>query len=130
MFGWLTGGTQARTVRTNCSECGRIAAQAGLRKAAGGWTLIYEGIVAGSGPKGAPVPGQRAKSIRRAFQRPLKAEKFAKAELHDRAGFCLACRKVYCWVHWGQPVGAAGRCPQGHFQSLDPHFTPDWGDDA
>jgi hypothetical protein len=114
-----------RTLRTRCAACGKTAAEARLRKVSGAWTLAYAGIVAGTGPDGAPVSSRRAKAVLKAFKGARRFESFAAAELHDHGGVCIQCRKPYCWTHWGQPIGAGGRCPQGHFQSLDPHWTPD-----
>lgn len=124
MFGWLTGQAGTRTLRTRCATCGETAAEARLRRAAGEWRLVYTGIVSGAGPHGLAVPSRRAKAIVRAFKR-ARPEAFAEADLYDRAGVCVQCRKAYCWTHWGQPIGAGGRCPRGHFQSLDPHWSPD-----
>jgi hypothetical protein len=130
VFGWLTGKGGGKVHSTRCAVCDRMAAEARLSKADGGWRLVYFGIVWGTGAKGAAVSDARAQAVRKAFKPPWRAEAFNGAGLHDLAGICTQCAKPYCWVHWGQPVGGEGRCPQGHFQDLDPHFDADWGDDA
>lgn len=130
MWGWLTGEAGDRVLRTRCAACARTAAEARLRKVRDGARLVYQGIVAGTGPGGAAVTKARAQAVARAFRKPFRPQNFEAAELHDHAGVCGQCGAPYCWVHWGQPIGAVGRCPSGHFQSLDPHFSPDWNDDA
>jgi hypothetical protein len=130
LWGWLTGGAGGRVLRTRCAVCGKTAAEARLLKARDGAVLVYQGIVAGTGPSGAPVSKDRARAIARAFRKPFLARNFESADLYDHAGVCGQCGMPYCWVHWGQPVGGGGRCPIGHFQSLDPHFSPDWNEDA
>lgn len=130
MFGWRTRRAKARIVRTHCAVCGRVAAEAALRKAVDRWNLVYTGIVAGTGPSGRTVTRHHARLVVRAFRRPYRCEKFERADLHDQAGFCIRCKTVYCWVHWGSPTGKGGRCPKGHVQNLDPDWSPDWGDDA
>jgi bacterioferritin-associated ferredoxin len=130
LWGWLTGGAGGRVLRTHCAVCARTAAEARLRKDRGGRVLVYQGIVAGTGAGGARVSEGRARAIARAFERPFRTQNFDSAELHDHAGVCSQCGEPYCWVHWGQPIGGGGRCPRGHFQSLDPHFAPDWNEDA
>lgn len=130
MWGWLTGGAGERVVRTRCAACARTAAEARLRTGADGAVLVYQGVVSATGPGGTPITKARARAVVRAFNRPFRTANFEAAELHDHAGVCGPCGEPYCWAHWGQPIGGGGRCPKGHFQSLDPHFSPDWNEDA
>jgi hypothetical protein len=131
VIGWLTGKRDdGEVLRTRCAVCGATAAEAHLSNEPGGWRMIYTGIGAGTGPSGMLLSEARADALRRAFKAPYTSQKFAEADLYDCAGVCRACRKPYCYTHWGRPFDGGGHCPKGHFQSLDPHWSPDWSDDA
>jgi hypothetical protein len=87
------------------------------------WRLIYNGVEAGNG-LGDDIDSGRAQVVRVAFAAPLAFTTVHTAGLYDDAGFCAACEKAYCFSHWNRARAVAGTCPQGHWKSLDPHWTP------
>jgi hypothetical protein len=60
-----------------------------------------------------------------AFTLPYESARITAVGFPDDAGFCTACGKFYCPAHWNISSLGAGRCPQGHFKSLDPHWHPE-----
>ncbi len=81
-----------------------------------------------------PAPGraarrkeyERALAILAALTLPYEAAKIRAADFYDDFGFCIDCAKFYCSTHWQVSTTGGGRCPAGHFKSLDPHWHPDW----
>jgi hypothetical protein len=62
-----------------------------------------------------------------AFTPPFAGETLREAGFHDLGGLCEWCLAFFCEAHWSvSPIGV-GRCPNGHLQSLDPHWSPDGG---
>lgn len=89
----------------------------------GRWVLIFEGIGGGNG-LGDSITDERAAAIRHAFTPPLTIARVRTADFFDDAGFCARCDVPYCYGHWNVSETGYGRCPHGHGQSLDPHWSP------
>ncbi len=107
-----------------CAVCKQIATQTLLTQRHIGWHLHYRGICAGNG-EGDQVDDARASAIEAALAPPHSEAKFRQAKLYDSAGYCAPCAVFYCSVHWQVSSTGGGRCPNGHFKSLDPHWSPD-----
>lgn len=107
-----------------CAVCARVAATIELSGRPGAWHLRYSGP-GGSNGNGDRIPDDEADSVRRAFTRPYAVATIRAAGFHDDAGFCIECAKFYCPTHWSMSSIGGGRCPAGHFKSLDPHWSPD-----
>lgn len=123
LFSVFTGGDQ-QNLSPPCSVCGQRAATIKLSEVAGGWLLTYSGP-GGSNGAGDRVTADRAAAIRLAFTPPYAAANIDRARFHDHAGFCLKCGKFYCPTHWNVSSTGGGTCPNGHFNSLDPHWSPE-----
>lgn len=108
-----------------CTVCGRAASKIQLFTIDGVWKLIYEGPDSGSGSGGVEIGPDSASAIISGFTEPYSKEKIRAADLYDDGGFCLECSKFYCWTHWNVSTTGGGRCPNGHFKSLDPHWDPE-----
>jgi hypothetical protein len=78
----------------------------------------------GSNGNGNKITPDRLKLIIEAFSEPIDPVKL-KAQFYDRAGFCPRCEKFYCPTHWNISSTGFGKCPSGHGESLDPHWSPD-----
>jgi hypothetical protein len=89
------------------------------------WWLVFNGPAAGSG-YGNTITEERATRITRAFRQPLTHTAIREADFHDDAGYCGRCEALYCPGHWNVTGSGAGRCPEGHGKSLDPHWSPEW----
>jgi len=134
-------------VEPKCAECGRTAARIELvpphvlparwdswsaaeKQAfdkwhrATKWLFVYEGPGGGNG-QGADVEEAEAAAYAKAFVEPLQVERVQQAQLHDNAGFCVACAKPYCDAHWRLAGAGGGKCPRGHFANLEPHWAPE-----
>jgi hypothetical protein len=118
---------------THCSLCGTPAAGIVLWEREDGWYLRFAGFCgmnfASPGPSdvGDPISTERAQAILAAFQGPdFDVAKIAAAGFYDDAGFCRPCGKFYCETHWNVSASGGGTCPDGHFKSLDPHWSPAW----
>jgi hypothetical protein len=111
--------------RPRCSICSAAAATIRLFEEAGQWRLVYSGPGGSNGGGGDALDSDRARSIVSGFTEPYVGEKIRAADFHDDAGFCLPCGAFYCVPHWNVSSTGGGRCPQGHFKSLDPHWSPD-----
>jgi hypothetical protein len=107
-----------------CAECGRPATTVRLVPESAGVRFSYTGICAGNGG-GDLVSPVRESAIRTAFSPPYSTERIKLADLYDDGGYCTECGKFYCFSHWRVSTTGGGRCPQGHFKSLDPHWSPD-----
>lgn len=93
-------------------------------------TRLHELSYDGPGGSGTEmIDAKRAGRIAALFSGPPDGEALRK-EFYDRAGFCSDCGVFYCEEHWSvSPIGY-GKCPKGHGQSLDPHWSPpNWADD-
>jgi hypothetical protein len=86
--------------------------------------LLYEGPGGSNGWVGDPIPAERAQRIIRALTTPT-AELLSRAEFFDGAGFCESCSCFYCEKHWNVSISGGGRCPKGHFKTLDPFWSPE-----
>ena len=114
--------------RVLCEGCGAKATRATLHapdRPGESWRFVYEGVDSGSGPNGNAVPQEEAASLSRAFQEPLTYKGVQLAGLYDEAGYCGECQVPYCFTHWNVSTTGGGRCPRGHFKSLDPHWSPE-----
>jgi hypothetical protein len=107
-----------------CSCCGGASAVVELLTDEEGVRLIYSGPGGSNGSKGDRISPDRAKAIRDAFSAPYSADAIGATGFHDDAGFCKPCAKFYCENHWNVSDSGAGVCPEGHFKSLDPHWSP------
>lgn len=134
---------QPLVAEPECAECGRPTARAELvppealpsrweawtaaeKKAwhpSTKWRFLYEGPAGGNG-LGDEVEAGDAERYRAAFEKPFQLERILGARLYDNAGYCVACERPYCAVHWKLSDSGAGRCPRGHFASLDPNWSP------
>jgi hypothetical protein len=74
---------------------------------------------------GDPISKEKAEIIIAAFSEPFKKSKIKTAEFYDDAGFCSECEQFYCCRHWNLSSTGGGKCPNGHFKSLDPHWSPE-----
>lgn len=110
--------------RPGCSKCGAVASTIQLFSDSGKWRLIYEGLDSGSG-SGTDVTPDQASAIIAGFTEPYLRDKIRAAGFYDDCGFCMKCNKFYCPTHWNISTTGGGRCPEGHFKSLDPHWSPD-----
>lgn len=90
----------------------------------GQWWHIYSGP-GGSNGYGNAVSPEEGRRTAEVFREPVGYDDVAAAGLHDMAGFCRQCRQPYCPTHWHVSGSGYGRCPRGHGQSLDPHWSPD-----
>ncbi len=111
-------------IEPRCIACGRPSATIRLTKEGESYRFVYVGLLAGNG-SGDLITGQEAANIVTAFSPPYSADKISLAHLHDDAGFCGNCGTFYCVRCWNVSAGGGGRCPAGHFKSLDPHWSPD-----
>jgi len=85
--------------------------------------LRYSGPGGSNGNIGNAIKEEEAKLIVEAFSQPPAIDAIKAAKFHDNAGFCLKCSAFYCPKHWALGDGS-GRCPNGHWASLDPHWSP------
>jgi hypothetical protein len=102
----------------------RLAAEIEVSEASGSWLLKYSGP-GGSNGSGDRISSETAEAIRSAFTPPYELTKIKAAGFYDDAGFCATCGKFYCPTHWNVSSTGGGRCPAGHFKSLDPHWSPE-----
>jgi hypothetical protein len=130
MFSWLRkfgiGGklAAAKVFETRCAICKRIGARIEIRSGEVVQKLIYEGIMAGTGPSGIPISSSRVLAIEVAFKTPYQTAKIRAAGFFDDAGFCGECEAFYCFTHWNPSTTGGGWCPNGHLKILDPHWSP------
>jgi hypothetical protein len=108
-----------------CCICGRISAVVKLLRAADEIRFIYGGL-SGSNGAGSLITKQEAITIQTAYAPPVTAQKLkAIGHLPGSDGFCTQCSLFYCSAHWKISSTGGGRCPEGHFETLDPHWSPD-----
>jgi hypothetical protein len=81
-------------------------------------------VLAGNG-YGDPIGPKEAERISEAFTLPYSYARIRLARLYDDAAFCDSCNEAYCYNHWNVSDTGGGRCPKGHWKSLDPHWSPD-----
>jgi len=88
--------------------------------------MIYDGPGGSSGDGGVPITAARRDALAAAFKQPYDHARIKAAGLEfDEAGFCAPCGCFYCSTHWHVDDIGAGTCPQGHFKSIDPHWSPE-----
>ena len=107
-----------------CSKCGTVASTIQLFSDSGKWYLIYHGTDSESG-RGNDITTDESNAIIAGFMEPYIGEMIGAAGFYDDGGFCLKCCKFYCPTHWNISTTGGGVCPEGHFKSLDPHWSPD-----
>ena len=90
-----------------------------------GYIMRYEGIEAGDGDFGTPATEEEVLEIISALSPDFDAD-VIRSHFYDSLGYCHECRTFYCRIHWKVSSTAGGRCPKGHFKSLDPHWSPEW----
>ena len=117
--------TRVLSLSPPCSECGVSAATVVLAEYADGWRLTFEGVAGYGNGGGDHVSGERAQAIRDALSPPYESARVQAAGFYDDFGYCTSCEKFYCFTHWQVSTTGGGRCPAGHFKSLDPHWQPD-----
>jgi hypothetical protein len=122
---WLRRGPKKQVFMPPCSSCGAASARIELLRAGAGWRLIYSGPGGSNGASGETIAQERATAIKAAFAVPYAPMDIQAAGIYDDAGFCMKCGQFYCSVHWSVMATGGGRCPRGHFKSLDPHWSPD-----
>ena len=109
----------------SCASCGKVAVKIQLDPSPSGYRFVFSSI-GGSNGRGDEISAARAAALRAALTTPLSKEKLAAVDLERFSGFCRGCAVFYCATHWGSRAHAgAGTCPQGHFETLDPHWSPD-----
>jgi hypothetical protein len=121
--------TPGHDIRPACAVCGKAASRIQLFDVAGVWRLVYDGLEGGTGPSGMEITPDLVSAIISGFAEPYSKEKIRRADFYDDGGFCLECEKFYCRAHWDISATGGGRCPNGHFKSLDPHWSPNFDDD-
>ena len=107
--------------RKPCEKCGQ---QASLIEVTSNYFLKYSGPGGSSGEIGRQITPIDAGLILDALAEPIDAAKL-KNQFYDCAGFCPSCRRFYCAKCWSLSSAGYGRCPNGHGQSLDPHWSPE-----
>jgi hypothetical protein len=110
--------------RPRCAECAAPASTIQLFNDSGKWRLIYQGPEAGNG-NGDDITPESARAIIAGFSEPYVKAKIRAADFYDDGGFCLECGQFYCPTHWNISATGGGKCPKGHFKSLDPHWSPE-----
>ena len=110
--------------RPFCVICGTPSALISLTES-DDCNLLKYGGPGGSNGNGDEITAERARSIIMAFTKPYESARIRKANFYDDAGFCLECENFYCSEHWSITPAGGGWCPEGHFKSLDPHWSPD-----
>ncbi len=111
--------------RPRCAKCAAPAATIQLFNEAGKWRLIYRGPDSGNG-SGDDITPEEARAIIAGFSEPYVKERIRAADFYDDGGFCLECGQFYCPTHWNISATGGGKCPIGHFKSLDPHWSPEF----
>ena len=94
-----------------------------LTKEDDGVRFEYRGLLSGNG-RGEFITADEAERIFAAFVSKFSITKIALADIYDDGGFCRECEKFYCAKCWNASASGGGRCPTGHFKSLDPHWSP------
>jgi hypothetical protein len=110
--------------RPLCATCRAEASTIQLFEDSGKWRLIYSGP-GGSSGSGVDLAPERARAIVAGFTEPYVSANIRAAGFYDDGGFCLQCSRFYCFEHWHPSSTGGGKCPEGHFKSLDPHWSPD-----
>jgi hypothetical protein len=107
-------------IKLRCSLCGNKAASVSVDK---NYVMKYEGP-GGSNGSGDKISTDQLHLIINAFSTPFDPKKL-KDQFYDRAGFCPLCEKFYCSNCWNISHTGFGKCPAGHGESLDPHWSTD-----
>jgi hypothetical protein len=115
-------------IQPKCAVCGHPSATIQIKVKRGRCIFAYYGPAGGNGD-GHHVPDSQAATIIQAFSAPYASDNIRQAGLYDDAGFCHECGCFYCAEHWNLSTTGGGFCPQRHFKSLDPHWSPAEDDD-
>jgi hypothetical protein len=86
--------------------------------------MKYKGA-GGENGSGDLITAERAQNILTAFAEPYAPDRIRAAGFYDDGGYCLDCQQFYCPTHWNITSTGGGRCPKGHFKSLDPPWSPE-----
>ena len=116
--------SQKHALAPRCDNCDTPTAQITLTEKFGKWHLQYKGP-GGENGRGDEIPAKRAHAILAAFTPPYNLSQIRAANFYDDAGFCTTCERFYCQTHWNMTNTGGGWCPEGHFKSLDPHWSPE-----
>ena len=115
LFGWIP--LFQKIIK--CQHCGAKAASIRISQK---YLLNYSGPGGASGDL--QITKEDATLIRDIFNEPLNAEKL-RDRFYDRAGLCPICNYYYCEKCWNISTTGYGKCPKGHGESLDPHWSPE-----
>ena len=107
-----------------CATCGGQTVEIELIDSDEGWYLRYQGVAGSGNGRGDLISAASAQAIRDALHAPCAAS-IQQAGLYDGFGYCALCAAFYCATHWQLSASGGGRCPAGHFKSLDPHWSPE-----
>ena len=88
------------------------------------WRWLFEGSVTYNG-LGSDITEEQAATETWAFSEPFEAWRLREVECERGAGFCARCELFYCEGHWNSSVTGYGKCPEGHGETIDPHWSPD-----
>lgn len=86
--------------------------------------LVYSGPGGSNGQIGNRINSKKVLSLINTFTKLYDIDKI-RDHFYDLAGFCVDCIKFYCEEHWNISYSGSGICPEGHFRSMDPHWSPD-----
>jgi hypothetical protein len=105
-----------------CFICNARCSVVKLFAEGSGVRFVYGGLERGNG-SGDTITLARAEAIKTALTGPTTASKLSAADIHaGNTGFCRECSQFYCREHWQISITGGGRCPEGHFESIDPHW--------
>ena len=113
-----------QTFKPKCAVCGTPSAHIDLTAKDGRPHLKYSSL-GGENGSGDEITAERAQAIITAFTPPYDPATVRTADFYDDAGYCLECQTFYCSKHWNITPTGGGTCPEGHFKSLDPHWSPE-----
>jgi len=108
------------SIKIKCQHCGRRAASIKITQK---YLLNYSGPGGSSGSY-LQITQEEAALIKDVLTEPVNAEKL-KNRFYDRAGLCPKCNSYYCEKCWNISSTGYGTCPEGHGESLDPHWSPE-----
>lgn len=73
---------------------------------------------------GDAISPERAELLKNAFSEPYNKNEI-RVLFYDMAGYCVSCHDFYCSQHWNATSTGGGTCPEGHWKSLDPLWSPE-----
>ena len=120
-----TDNSPTHEFRPLCSKCGEVASTFQLFNEFDKWRLVYEGSCCGNGSGGDEIAYENVRAIINGLTQPYTTQGIRSVGFYDDGGFCLECEQFYCSKHWHISTTGGGTCPNGHFKSLDPHWSPE-----